>query len=77
MHWYNKPFAFTTEAIFIGSLPLPGIVDADSVEIVKDPDTPDQWLVSMTFVTGVEPKIGRGVTLDEDGRVTVEGVVKE
>lgn len=68
-YWYDKPFSFTRDAVFIGSLPLPGLVDADSVSIEADPDVPDQYRVTLTFVSGANPTLGRGVCLDADGRV--------
>lgn len=75
-YWYDKPFTFTRDAVFIGGLPLPGLVDADSVSITTDPDTPDEYRITLTFVSSASPQVGRGVCLDTEGRIILPPITE-
>lgn len=70
-YWYDQEFTFTRDAVFIGRLPLPGVVDSESVSITTNPDVPDEYRITLTFVSSASPAIGRGVCLNPDGRLVV------
>lgn len=69
---YDQQIEFNADGIRIGGTPVPGLLVEGSANVYRDPQLPDHWIVTATFVTGKEPIAGPGVTIQAGGAVTVD-----